>query len=96
MSRRRFPVGLVKVPGNGKPPSAETRPLSDASKLIWAQFMGPMEAAAQQLNLAMAAARNTVATQLMKAEGLDPEDWQFNMDTLRFVRRQEGAGAVDQ
>ncbi len=66
---------------------AETRPLSDASKLAWSQYQGPMQAAAQQLNAAITSAQNVIAAQLIKSEGLDPSEWFFDMDRLVLVRR---------
>lgn len=63
------------------------RDLSDKSKLIWREFHDPLALAAQQFNVAVQSAENTVARLLIEAEGLNPENWLLNMDNLKLFPR---------
>lgn len=77
-NRLKFPVKIGKV---------EVHDISDRSKLLWGEFYGPMQAAAQQLNAAIIAVQNTVAKAIIEREGLKPEEWLFDMDRLRLQRK---------
>lgn len=69
------------------PPQPATRDVSDKSKLQWAQFNGPLVAAANSLGQAVSQAQNQMAELLMRADGYDPAEWQFHMDTLKYIKR---------
>lgn len=69
----------------------EVRDISDGSKLVWGSFFGPMQEAAQKLNAAISITQNIIAAQIIKAEGLSPEEWMFNMDNLKLERRKKEA-----
>ena len=61
------------------------RQISDAGQVAWYRYAGPINAAAQQLNAAIQAANDVVAKHIIRAEGLNPEDWSFDMDRVCLV-----------
>lgn len=65
----------------------EERDISDANKLLWAQYYGPMQQAAATLNAAITNTQNLLATVIAKSEGLDPSEWVFDMDRVVMVKR---------
>jgi hypothetical protein len=88
MSNRRI--------GNRITPPLETgeiRPLSDASKLLWERYWGPMNAAATQLNLALNNAQNILGALILEKEGVDPEKFSVDVDKMRIVPRPRNIGA---
>lgn len=91
MSQRKRGIALMGV--------GEIRPISDASKLLWERYWGPMNAAAAQFNAAVTNTQNILAAIIIEREGLSPETHVFDMDKLRIVPRPRvkggGNGAVD-
>lgn len=75
--------------GRQKP---ERKDMTDSSKLLWAQYYGPMQAAAQSLNAAIVNAQNALGAALLRLDGLDPKEWALDMDTLTYVRRPPAPG----
>jgi hypothetical protein len=67
----------------------ETRDLSDKSKLVWFQFIGPMQAAANAFNAAIVSTQNLVAGTIIRDEGLDPDEWALDMGKVKLVRLPE-------
>ena len=89
MARRKGRVLPFRA-ASSKP--LDTKPLTDAERLLWQRFISP----AKQL---LAAAQQSVDTsavllieQMMKERGLKEEDgWQFHQDKLRWERRPRPA-----
>ena len=67
----------------------EERAISDANKLLWSQYYGPMQQAAATLNAAITNTQNLLATIIVKSEGLSPEEWVFDMDRMMLVKRPQ-------
>lgn len=70
-----------------KPKKMERRDISAESKLVWAEFFGPMQAAVAQLNAAITNAQNVVAGRVLQIEGVSNKEWALDMDTLTLVRK---------
>lgn len=83
MSRKFRGPKLVGPSG----PKPETRDITDKSKLVWKSFFDPMSAAVANLNAAIQQAQNTVAQCIIEAEGLTVEEWVFDMDKLKLMKR---------
>lgn len=73
-------------------PPAESHPIGDASKLMWERFINPMQAAAAQMNAAIANTQNILAGVILEREGFSPDTHVFNLDTMRIVSRPKGNG----
>ena len=56
--------------------------LSDANKLLWERYYGPMQAAAQALNAAIVNTQNLLARIIIEREGFEPDEHVFDMDRL--------------
>jgi hypothetical protein len=65
----------------------EVRDISDKSKLLWASYFGPIQSAVAQLNAAITNTNDVVARSIMEAEGVSPEEWVFDMATVKLTRR---------
>lgn len=83
MKRRdmRIPKDLFESP------LPVTHPLSDASKLLWERYQGPMNAAAQQFNAAIANTQNLLARIIIEREGLDPDHHVLDVDVMGIRSR---------
>lgn len=62
-------------------------PMSDSSKLLWQQYFAPMQAAAAALNGAIAQAQNTLATALLRLDGLSERDYVLDMERMEYRQR---------
>lgn len=70
----------------------EIKPLSDANKLLWERYQGPMNAAAAQFNAAIANTQNLLGRIIIESEGMDPDKYLLDVDKMRIVPRPpEGA-----
>ena len=56
--------------------------LSDANKLLWERYYGPMNAAAQTLNAAIVNTQNLLARIIIEREGFEPDGQVFDMDRM--------------
>lgn len=70
----------------------EIRPISDAHKLLWERYYGPMQAAAAQLNAAIQNTQNILAGIILEREGFSPETHLFDADKLRIIPRPRAKG----
>lgn len=66
---------------------AEEHAISAESKLLWAEYYGPMQQAATALNLAIANTQNMMATIIATREGLEPSEWMFDIGRLVMVKK---------
>lgn len=73
----------------------EIHDISDRSRLIWERFFRPMQSAAATLNIAIAAAQDVVAGQIMEAEGFSADEFLFDVDSLTIVRRPKKDGTTN-
>lgn len=67
-------------------------PISDANKLMWERYIGPMQSAAAQLNAAIANTQNILAGIIIEREGFLTDTHIFDMDKLRIVPRPNVKG----
>lgn len=68
----------------------EIKPLSDANKLLWERYQGPMNAAAAQFNAAIANTQNILGRIIMEREGVDPDTHVLDVDRMRIIPRPKG------
>jgi hypothetical protein len=73
-------------------PVSKAIPLTDKSKLLWSQYYGPAQAAAQQMNAAFGSMQNILARIIIESQGLDADTHLFDMDKLVIVPRPKGEG----
>lgn len=71
----------------------ETKPLSDAAKLVWQSFFGPAQAALAQVQSSLANSQELVVREgMMRQDRVRPEDgWRFNADKLRWEKHPKAA-----
>lgn len=93
MSQRRNRTTRPVIPISGKqevkPIKMEKKDISDKSKLVWERFIGPLASAASQMNVALTNAQNIMAQRIIEAEGLNPDEWIFDIDNVQLVKRPE-------
>jgi len=63
--------------------------LSDANRLLWERYVGPMNAAAQTLNAAIQNTQNLLARIIIEREGLEPDNHALDMDRVVILSRPE-------
>ena len=61
--------------------------LSDANKLLWERYYGPMNAAAQTLNAAIVNTQNLLARIIIEQEGFNADEHVLDMDRLVIRQR---------
>lgn len=84
--KRRTKGHAVSFGPNNKP--LATQDMTDAGKLVWGEFAGPMNAAVAQINAATQAAQNALAKALAPGEGVDPrQGWVLNVPRMRWEKR---------
>lgn len=67
--------------------TGEIRPISDANKLLWERYYGPMNAAAAQMNAAIQNTQNILGAVILEREGVSPDTHVFDADNLRIIPR---------
>ena len=70
----------------------EIKPISDKSKLIWERYYGPMNGAAQALNVAIQNTQNILGGIILELEGVSPETHIFDVDKMRIIPRPQVKG----
>lgn len=60
-------------------------PISDANKLLWERYYGPMQSAAAAFNAAIRNTENMLAAIIMEREGASTETHVFDIDKLRII-----------
>lgn len=66
-------------------------PLSDKATLLWERYHTPMQAAATQLNAAIANTQNILGRIILETEGFDPATHIFDADNMRIIVRPKGS-----
>jgi hypothetical protein len=85
MKHRNLIAALTPQGRNSK--ALETRELSDRSKLVWQQFVGPAQQGMQAVQVALNNAQELVARLLAQAEGLDPDmGWRLHVGKMRWEK----------
>ena len=64
-------------------------PLGASSRLLWLEFDGPLVQAVAAMNMAIANARNTLATIVAIREGCDPTHYDLDVTRMVLVRKAE-------
>lgn len=86
-------VGLLPQ-RNGRKPKVESKPASDAVKLLWNEIMGPAQQAATAMNNVLNALTERTVQQAAKKDGVDLTTHVLNVETMEWVGRP-AQGAIN-